>query len=124
MKTNIATAAVCIALLSGCAGSANHPILSAHEADDDKLSCSSVDAQILKAQSVIDGVNKDKADVTGADVVDTLLWFPFNLIAKSVNYKDALEAADRRIARLQELKKVCKEAAAAQAPTLSAASKD
>ncbi|HUP94151.1 MAG TPA: hypothetical protein VM164_04530 [Burkholderiales bacterium] len=124
MNTKLAASAICIAFLSGCAGSANHPILSAHEAEDDKISCSNVDGQILKAQAVIDGVNKDKSDVTGADVIDTLLWFPFNLIAKSINYKDALEAADRRIARLQELKKVCKEASAAQVPTLSAASKD
>ena len=124
MNAKLTASAICIVFLSGCAGSASHPILSAHEAEDDKMSCSTVDAQILKAQAVIDGVNKDRSDVTGADVVDTLLWFPFNLIAKSINYRDALEAADRRIARLQELKKVCKEASAAQAPTVSAASKE
>ena len=124
MNAKLTVSAICVVFLSGCAGSANHPILSAHEAEDDKMSCSTVDAQILKAQAVIDGVNKDKSDVTGADVIDTILWFPFNLIAKSINYKDAVEAADRRIARLQELKKVCKEASAAQVPTVSAAAQD
>jgi hypothetical protein len=119
MNSKFAASMICFALLSGCAGSASHTVLSVHEAEDDKLSCGSVDAQIVKAQAVIDGVNKDKSDVTGADVVDGLLWFPFNLIAKSINYKDALEAADRRIARLQELKKICKEASAAQQPMLA-----
>jgi len=50
-------------------------------------------------------VNKDKDDISGADVVDGLLWFPFNLIAKSENYRQSLAAADKRIANLQEMQK-------------------
>jgi hypothetical protein len=60
---------------------------------------------MMKAQFVIDGVNRDKEDLTGADVIDGLLWFPFNLIAKDANYRDALEAGNQRIARLTELEK-------------------
>ena len=88
-------------VISGCAGSANHKILTAYEAGDLELSCGEIDTELTKAQDVIDGVNKDKSDV---NVVDAVLWFPFNLIAKSANYKDALEAADKRIEHLTELK--------------------
>jgi len=59
----------------------------------------------MKAQIVIDGVNKDKEDFSGADIIDGLLWFPFNLIAKDSNYTEALAAGDKRISRLTELRK-------------------
>lgn len=39
-----------------------------------------------------------------AHPVTGLLWFPFNLIAKSGNYGKAVEAADSRIGKLQSLK--------------------
>ena len=102
---NLILTAVAGLLLGGCAGSANHKIVTAYEAKDVELSCSDIDSEINKAQEVIDEVNKDKSDVSGADVVDAVLWFPFNLIAKSANYNKALEAADKRIARLSELRK-------------------
>jgi len=92
-------------VISGCAGSANHKIMTSYEASDTELSCSEIDAEVNKAQDVIDAVNKDKSDVSGADVIDGILWFPFNLIAKSANYNKALEAADKRMARLTELKR-------------------
>ncbi len=38
-------------------------------------------------------------------MIDGILWFPFNLIAKNSNYKNALEAANGRILRLTELEK-------------------
>lgn len=91
--------------LFGCAGSATHKVVSAHDANDDALSCKQIDAEMVRAQVIIDGVNADKADLNGADWVDGILWFPFNLIAKNSNYKDALEAADKRIERLSGLKK-------------------
>ncbi|MES9898230.1 MAG: SHOCT domain-containing protein [Sedimenticola sp.] len=103
MKTNLIIAAFSVAILSGCAGSANHKVLSAHEAEDTTLTCDKIDNEIIKAQVVIDGVNKDKDDLSGADVVDGILWFPFNLIAKSQNYDSAINAADRRIDNLQKL---------------------
>ena len=90
--------------MSGCAGSANHDVLSSHRAQDESLSCEQIDEQIVRAQVVIDDVAKDKEDISGADIVDGVLWFPFNLIAKSANYKEATEAAGKRIARLQALK--------------------
>ena len=91
--------------VSGCAGSASHKVLTANEKNDSKLDCQGLDREIVKAQAVIDGVNKDKEDISGADVIDGVLWFPFNLIAKNNNYNNALEAADKRIARLNEIKK-------------------
>ena len=91
-------------VLSGCAGSANHNVVTAHQAGDDSLNCEDIDREITKTQVIIDGVNQDKEDVTGADVMDGILWFPFNLIAKSQNYENALRAADRRIENLQDLK--------------------
>jgi len=93
-----------IGALAGCAGSATHQVVTAHQSDDELLSCPQIDTEIIKAQVIIDGVNQDKDDMTGSDVVDGLLWFPFNLIAKSSNYSNALEAADERISNLQTLK--------------------
>ena len=43
--------------------------------------------------------------MTGADVVDGLLWFPFNVIAKQSNYSNAVKAAEKRLAHLQALAK-------------------
>ena len=92
-------------ILTGCAGSASHEVVTANQAGDDGMNCQAIEAAIVKTQVIIDGVNQDKDDISGADVVDGILWFPFNLIAKHENYNDALEAADRRIEKLNELKK-------------------
>ncbi len=91
--------------LSGCAGSATHKVVTANQAGDTSLTCKQIDSEIVKTQVIIDGVNEDKADMSGADVMDGILWFPFNLIAKDGNYKNALEAADKRIAQLNEMSK-------------------
>ncbi len=88
-----------------CAGSAEHQVVSAHKSGDTNLSCKEIDAEIVRAQVIIDGVNQDKSGMSGADWIDGILWFPFNLIAKSQNYKNATQAADRRIERLETLKK-------------------
>jgi len=93
------------AFLGGCAGSAEHKVVSSHEAGDDDLSCKQIQTEIVKTQVIIDDVNKDKEDISGADIMDGILWFPFNLIAKDGNYKDALEAAGARIKALKDLKK-------------------
>mgnify|MGYP001242459439 CR=1 FL=1 len=91
-------------LLINCAGSAQHEVVSAHKAGDTDLTCKQLDNEIVRAQVIIDGVEKDKSGVSGADILDGLLWFPFNLIAKSQNYKNSLNAADRRIERVEQLK--------------------
>ena len=93
-----------LTLLAGCAGSASHQVVSANQYGDRDKSCKELDAEIVRAQVIIDGVNQDKNDVSGKDWVDGLLWFPFNLIAKSSNYKNALQAADRRIENLERIK--------------------
>lgn len=92
-------------LLTACAGSATHEVVSSHQSKDDILSCKQLDEEMVRTQVIIDGVNKDKDDINGADWVDGILWFPFNLIAKNSNYKDSLEAADKRIERIAALKK-------------------
>ncbi|MFW5425818.1 MAG: SHOCT domain-containing protein [Methylophagaceae bacterium] len=105
MKNKLVLSLASLILLSGCAGSASHKVLSAHQAGDDNLSCDQLDTEIVKSQIIIDAVNADKDDVNGKDIIDGLLWFPFNLIAKSGNYKKALAAADERIGNMQNLKK-------------------
>ena len=92
-------------IISGCAGSASHDVLAEYEAKDSSLSCTQIAIEMYKAQEVIDAVAKDRGDLSGKDVVDGILWFPFNLIAKSGNYKKATEAAGKRIGRLEALKK-------------------
>ena len=94
-----------IVSLSGCAGSATHKVVTANTANDPKLTCEDLKQEIIKTQAIIDGVNKDKEDISGADVIDGLLYFPFNLVAKDSNYNKALEAADKRIATCRELQK-------------------
>ena len=91
-------------LLINCAGSATHDVVSAHKAGDTDMTCKELDSEIVRAQVIIDGVEKDKSGMSGADILDGLLWFPFNLIAKSQNYKNALNSADRRIERIEKLK--------------------
>lgn len=92
-------------IITGCAGSANHDVLSEYEEKDSDLSCVEIAVEISKAQDVIDAIKQDREDLSGKDVLDGVLWFPFNLIAKSGNYKNATEAAGKRIARLENLKK-------------------
>ena len=91
-------------IVASCAGSAQHEVVSANRAGDARLDCKELDAEIVRAQVIIDGVNQDKQGISGADWVDGILWFPFNLIAKNQNYKNATQAADRRIATLQNYK--------------------
>ena len=100
-----------LVLFSGCAGSASHQVVTSNTATDNELACEELKQEIIMAQAIIDGVNKDKEDVSGADVIDGVLYFPFNLVAKHGNYNAALEAADRRIATCRELerKKGCEE---------------
>ena len=93
-----------IIFLSGCAGSAAHKVVTAHQANDSQLTCEEIELEMAKAQAIIDEVNKDKDDVSGKDIVDGILWFPFNLIAKHQNYNEALKAADQRLAQLNAFK--------------------
>ena len=95
---------VAVIALSGCAVSAAHKVVTSHTAADRTMNCEAIETEILETQAIIDGINEDKDDVSGADVVDAVLWFPFNLVAKHYNYEAALEAADRRMARLYDLR--------------------
>lgn len=84
----------------GCANSASHHVLKQEQVGDQYLSCKEIKTQKRKAQVVINGVEQDKNDMTGADVMDGILWFPFNVIAKHSNYSSATKAAEGRIEHL------------------------
>lgn len=103
-KNNFLLAFVASVALGGCAGSANHKVVRNNPAEDQGLTCQQADAEILRAQSIINAVNEDKDDVSGADIMDGLLWFPFNLIAKASNYSSALNAANQRVVAMKQLK--------------------
>lgn len=94
-----------IALLGGCAGSANHEVVAAYNASDESMSCHQLTAEQVRVQAIINAVNQDKDDVTGKDMLDGVLWFPFNLIAKNSNYTSAINAANTRLARIDSLRK-------------------
>ncbi len=97
--------------LIGCAGSASHKVVQTDPVADQGLTCEQANNEIARCQAIINGVNDDKSDTSGADVMDGILYFPFNLIAKSSNYSNALTAANQRIISLKQLKKEksCKE---------------
>jgi len=59
----------------------------------------------VRVQAIINAVNQDKDDVTGKDMLDGILWFPFNLIAKNSNYNSAINAANTRLMRIDNLRK-------------------
>ena len=92
------------AALAGCAGSANHEVVTAYNASDEGMNCQQISAEQVRVQSIINAVNQDKSDVTGKDLLDGILWFPFNLIAKNSNYNDSLNAANVRLTRLDSLR--------------------
>ncbi len=87
-------------VLNGCANSASHRVIQSQKVSDDYLSCSEIRVEKRKAMSVINGVKQDKGDMTGADLVDGVLWFPFNVVAKQVGPRrvkpeDSLEVTPR-----------------------------
>lgn len=107
MKNAVLSVPVLAALvmLGGCAGSASHEVVTAHNATDDAMTCQQLTAEQVRVQAIINAVNQDKNDVTGKDMLDGLLWFPFNLIAKDSNYKSSLNAANTRLTRIDSLRK-------------------
>ncbi|WP_260295645.1 SHOCT domain-containing protein [Sedimenticola hydrogenitrophicus] len=115
----IAFYAMTAVVLSGCANSASHQVMKKEYAGDDYLTCKEIDRQKRKARIVIRGVEQDKEDMTGDDVVDGILWFPFNVIAKQSNYSSATNAAENRIEHLTllEVEKGCRAGLAASGPS-------
>ena len=53
-----------LVLFSGCAGSASHQVVTSNTATDNELACEELKQEIIMAQAIIDGVNKDKEDVS------------------------------------------------------------
>lgn len=92
-----------VVTILGCANSASHKVVKTEQIGDQELSCSQLRTEKRKVEVIIRGVEQDKADMTGADVVDGLLWFPFNVIAKQSNYSNATKAAEDRIEYLTSL---------------------
>ena len=89
-------------IFSGCAYSANHTVLDNSNTDSD-LTCDQIQMQIVEAKEIIAGVEQDKTDVTGRDMIDGLLYFPFNIPVKKSNYNKATQAAKERIEILNQL---------------------
>lgn len=112
-KCRYFTVAFLTAVLYGCANSASHKVVKTEKIGDTALSCSELRTEKRKAQIIINGIEQDKADMTGADLVDGLLWFPFNVIAKQANYSSATDAAEDRISYLTslEIEQGCKSGA-------------
>ena len=112
-----ATVLSAIFLVSACANSADHEVVTKTSSTDSLLSCSEIKSETFRVQAIKDGVQKDKDDMTGSDVVDGLLWFPFNVLVKHSNYSNANEAADARLANLKILsnEKDCGDATTAEA---------
>lgn len=125
MKLIITTTLLSVSLFTGCAGSAAHKVVRTDPVADHALNCQQADGEIARCQAVINGVNEDKDDVSGADVMDGILYFPFNLIAKNSNYSNALTAANQRIISLKQLKKEknCKEDGAQDAASTALTTK-
>ena len=90
-------------LVAGCANSASHEVASASTSIDSMMTCSDIRTEFMKVNLIKEGVQKDKDDITGKDVVDGILWFPFNVLAKQANYSNANEAADKRIQVLKAM---------------------
>ncbi len=105
MQHRLMILAISTLALVGCAGSASHKVVMNDLVQDQSLSCPQADAEILRAQSIINSVNDDKAEISGADFMDGILWFPFNLIAKESNYSNALNAANQRIMIMRQVKR-------------------
>ena len=82
----------------------SHMVMNAYNPGDDNLSCSDLQNETIKAELIIDAVNKDKESVSGAEVFDAVMWGFLPYLAKSNNHKDALEGANNRLKRLNELK--------------------
>lgn len=99
-----------ILALTGCANSASHEVVTTTKTADSSLTCSEIRVEKAHMASIIDGVEQDKKDMTGSDVVDGLLWFPFNVMAKQSNYTNAVKAAQARLEHLNilEAEKKCK----------------
>jgi len=65
--------ALAAGMLAGCAGSASHKVVSAHQSSDDSINCAQIDAELIRTQVIIDDVHKDKEDISGSDVLDGVL---------------------------------------------------
>jgi len=103
MPKNLPLIALGAILLASCANSADHEVVVKSSSTDQFLSCPEIRSEIFRVQAIKDGVQRDKDDMTGSDIVDGLLWFPFNVLVKHSNYSNANEAADARISNLRIL---------------------
>jgi hypothetical protein len=92
-------------LLGACANSASHEVVSVSSPNDAYLSCDDIQVAKSYMRLIIAGIEKDKADITQADMVDHTLWFPLNVIAKQNNYSSSQRTASLRLQRLEELEK-------------------
>ena len=102
---NIVKILTLAALTTACANSASHEVVMVNRSSDATMTCSEIKIEKSRLNTIIDGVEQDKKDMTGADVVDGLLWFPFNVIAKQSNYSNAVKAANQRLDYLKSIER-------------------
>lgn len=102
MKKLIIYASIAL-LLSSCANSAGHEVVTLNRQTDDVATCAQIKTEQKQVQAIIDEVNQDKNDLTPADVIDGVLWFPLNIVAKQANYASSLKAAKSRLEMLKTM---------------------
>lgn len=103
MNRQIIAAFGLVLLLSSCANSASHEVVSVSSPNDAYLSCDDILVAKAYMHLITAGVDKDKNDITQADMVDNAIWFPLNVIAKHNNYSSSTKTAELRLARLTGL---------------------
>lgn len=101
MKT--ITALALILSLTACAGSARHTV--PQTTVNPALTCQQIKTELDKLDKLEAAIKKDKATTDGRDVIDGVLFFPFNLMVKAGNYSAAEKAAKTRRAELENLEK-------------------
>ena len=90
-------------LLFGCADK-SHTVINTYNPGDNNLTCAEIQNEVIKAELIIDAVKKDKESISGAEVLDAVMWGFIPAITKGQNHKKAVEAANARIERLEILK--------------------
>ena len=98
MKT-ITTYLFLLFLVVSCAKP--HVVETRQYGDEDK-SCSQLDEEIYRTEQVIKDA-KDERGMTGTNVAAALFWLP-GLAATWINVNDAIEAGEKRIDVLYQLK--------------------
>ena len=83
-------------LLFGCADK-SHTVINTYNPGDNNLTCAEIQNEVIKAELIIDAVKKDKKSISGAEVLDAVMWGFIPAITKGQNHKKAVEAANAEL---------------------------